>query len=96
VCLAARNKGPVSTTWAATAKGRFGGIAGSFLVAELTRLQMSFSQMFSVVGRKSTYPFAVPCVQDSKPVGGDRAVLCEMPVTASSRAMIFAWYRGWY
>jgi AAHS family 4-hydroxybenzoate transporter-like MFS transporter len=29
--------------------GRFGGIAGSFLVAELARRQLSFSQIFLVV-----------------------------------------------
>jgi len=29
--------------------GRFGGIAGSFIVAELTRRQMSFSQIFAVM-----------------------------------------------
>ena len=29
--------------------GRFGGIAGSFIVAELTRRQMSFSQIFTVM-----------------------------------------------
>ena len=29
--------------------GRFGGIAGSFLVAELARRQLSFSQIFTIV-----------------------------------------------
>ena len=29
--------------------GRFGGIAGSFLVAELSRQQLSFSQIFTIV-----------------------------------------------
>ena len=29
--------------------GRFGGIAGSFLVAELTRRQLGFSEIFTVV-----------------------------------------------
>ena len=29
--------------------GRFGGIAGSFLVAELSRRQLSFSEVFSVI-----------------------------------------------
>jgi AAHS family 4-hydroxybenzoate transporter-like MFS transporter len=29
--------------------GRFGGIAGSFLVAELTRRQLTFSEIFTVV-----------------------------------------------
>ena len=29
--------------------GRFGGIAGSFLVAELSRRQFTFSEIFSVV-----------------------------------------------
>jgi AAHS family 4-hydroxybenzoate transporter-like MFS transporter len=29
--------------------GRFGGIAGSFLVAELTRRQLTFAQIFTVV-----------------------------------------------
>ena len=29
--------------------GRFGGIAGSFLVAELSRRQLSFSEIFTIV-----------------------------------------------
>jgi AAHS family 4-hydroxybenzoate transporter-like MFS transporter len=30
--------------------GRFGGIAGSFLVAELTRRQLDFASIFAIVG----------------------------------------------
>ena len=30
-------------------RGRFGGIAGSFLVAELTRLNLTFDQIFMVI-----------------------------------------------
>lgn len=35
--------------------GRFGGIAGSFLVAELTRRQLSFSQIFLVVASAGVF-----------------------------------------
>jgi AAHS family 4-hydroxybenzoate transporter-like MFS transporter len=30
--------------------GRFGGVAGSFLVAELARRQLTFSEIFAIVG----------------------------------------------
>jgi AAHS family 4-hydroxybenzoate transporter-like MFS transporter len=44
--------------------GRFGGIAGSFLVAELTGLEMSFAQIFTVVAIASLASAAAILVKE--------------------------------
>lgn len=58
--------------------GRFGGIAGSFLVAELTRRQLPFGDVFTVVAAAavvSTSALVVKFLIDQrKPRGGDPAL----------------------
>ncbi|MES2263695.1 MAG: MFS transporter [Pseudomonadota bacterium] len=62
--------------------GRFGGIAGSFLVAELARRQMSFGQIFAVVAAASLFAMAALLIKQAfernKPSGGDAVPLGEL------------------
>jgi AAHS family 4-hydroxybenzoate transporter-like MFS transporter len=61
--------------------GRFGGIAGSFLVAELTRRQLGFDQIFTMVAVAGLIAmvalvikqFAHPENKSARPAGGDVA-----------------------
>lgn len=58
--------------------GRFGGIAGSFLVAELSRRQLGFSEVFTVVALAaivSTVALLVKQASDRNKPGGGRPVL---------------------
>ena len=51
--------------------GRFGGIAGSFLVAELTARHLSFSQIFTVVAIPGFIAMAALIVKQwASPQGG--------------------------
>jgi AAHS family 4-hydroxybenzoate transporter-like MFS transporter len=43
--------------------GRFGGIAGSFLVAELARRELAFSQVFSVIAAAALVSMAALLVK---------------------------------
>jgi AAHS family 4-hydroxybenzoate transporter-like MFS transporter len=45
--------------------GRFGGIAGSFLVAELTRRQISFSGIFAVVAAAGAIACIALCIKQA-------------------------------
>jgi AAHS family 4-hydroxybenzoate transporter-like MFS transporter len=58
--------------------GRFGGIAGSFLVAELSRRQLAFSQVFSVVAAAALVSMAALLVKlvagRNGPPAGDQPV----------------------
>nr|WP_314543143.1 MFS transporter [uncultured Massilia sp.] len=58
--------------------GRFGGIAGSFLVAELTRRQLAFGDVFAVVAAAAVVSTAALVVKflidQRKPGGGDPAL----------------------
>lgn len=62
--------------------GRFGGIAGSFLVAELTRRQLPFGDVFTVVAAAalvSTSALVVKFLIDQrKPRGGDPALRAQV------------------
>ena len=53
--------------------GRFGGIAGSFLVAELSRRQLAFSQVFMVVAAAALVSMAALLVKLAADRGKPRA-----------------------
>jgi len=63
--------------------GRFGGIAGSFLVAELSARQLSFGDIFAVVAIPGIIATAALMLKEFKrPKGGDDSSARLMPVAA--------------